>query len=113
MCVSAGAFIFILRAELGRVCVSGTKCFCVRECGIFMYRLNVSFHLISISFFSFSFFFYYIFPYPGYVAYSASVSHTKMLWVVYTDSNSYPVAVGGASTVLFFRQAGKNKWDRG
>lgn len=43
----------------------------------------------------------------GYVAYSVSVSHAKMLWVLYVDSNPFPVCVGGRNALIFFRQSGK------
>jgi len=43
----------------------------------------------------------------SYVAYSTSVWHKKMLWVLYVDSNPFPVVVGGSYGVVFFRQAGK------
>jgi WD40 repeat protein len=43
----------------------------------------------------------------AYVAYSTSVSHAKMLWVKYIDTNPYPVVCGGQKAIVFFRQAGQ------
>ena len=43
----------------------------------------------------------------SYVAYSTTVWHRKMLFVMYADSNLFPVVVGGEGAMVFFRQAGK------
>lgn len=46
--------------------------------------------------------------YDGYVVSSTSVSPRKMLWSLYMSSNEYPVVIGGAGMMYFFRSSGKS-----
>ena len=44
----------------------------------------------------------------GYIAYSSSVSHHKMFWVLHVDENRFPVVVGGQGSIMFFRSTGES-----